>query len=105
MRKFYVRWGKMQTILMASTDIQAAMLAFQRFAPRLQEAEENDPFGIVIGTCFVISERGFEPHDDDILYPSGAIIKLQQLANECPDNLEPADLGEYPDEDYTRFDI
>jgi hypothetical protein len=95
--------------VLASTDIQAAMLAFQRFEPKLREAEENDPFSVTIGTCFVISERGYLPHDDDILYPSGEIIRLQQLANECPKNLDPsaADIvfEDYGDEDYTRTDM
>lgn len=69
--------GEIKEIVQASNPVQGAIKAFSRL---------DGP--IKAGTMFRISEKGFDPHDDDFLIATSVVIKTIWLASWAKKDLE-----------------
>ena len=99
MTKYYVRSGDNQVVLMAANSAHACILAFKSFYSKKKGQ-------VTVASAFVVSERGFDTHHDDIMYPTAEILRLVQLSNhgqiKATDDLTQLPLGDYPHEDFNR---
>jgi len=80
-KKHYVTWGKNAYLKLAHTPMQACTMVFQDFFQRV-------PFYESIPPTFIVSYRGHEEHDDDIIVPVEWVLESIQgiqmnLENTC----------------------
>lgn len=85
MNKYYVSWGQEQVLLTACYPIQAAVLAARRIMRKnrddgvYRDSYDETPV-VVLSTQIIVSEKGFDSHDDDEKYDASEIIALVMLS-------------------------
>lgn len=79
--KYYIKFGKTQTIIHHGNSIAACIFIFKRYF-------NTTPLPKTLPKYFRISQLGFDDHEDDEIYSTAGIIKTIQLSNKCRSNLE-----------------
>jgi len=83
-RKYYVTFGQFNNMLMADNEYQACMIVFRNSFKNLDEHDgfvEEDEIVYNMPGSFIVSERGFKAHKNDLVIEIDLIIRLMALVN------------------------
>ena len=82
-KKYYVTFGELNKVLVADSEYQACMKVFKYYFRNLQETEgwvEEDETVHNMPGSFIVSQRGFSAHEDDLVVEVDLIIRLLALS-------------------------
>lgn len=71
--KFYVVFGEFEYIVLAVTQQEACEKAFKAFLKR--DVDDEHSAVVSLPRRFKVSQRGHEPHDDDLYLPTEVVVK------------------------------
>ncbi len=77
MNKFYVSTGPHQILVLAHSDVHASIKALRKLFSR--EIPEE---GTVLGFYVVVSQRGFDQHEDDTIFSTYKVVQLMWTLNQ-----------------------
>jgi uncharacterized protein (DUF1501 family) len=75
MNKYYISFGSFEVMLMAATEYQACIRVLQRYLKEERGYIDSLP------TTFIVSQKGFDTHKDDLVIESNIIIRLLALSS------------------------
>ena len=74
-KKYYVTFGPLTNILLAENEYRACILTFRKYF-------DEDTYRDTLPAVFIVSQRGFDAHNDDTIVDVGTITGLLLIAGQ-----------------------
>lgn len=74
-KKYYVTFGQFNHVILAESEYRACILTFRKYF-------DENTYRDTLPTTFIVSQQGFEAHNDDIVIEADLIINLLLVAGQ-----------------------